>query len=380
MFWSLYGDQIKKKFPHITPKYIANTSTPIEQLITAGAMIDFMLVTPAGTRRLLIDNKLNTDLSDLIKETKFDLKRFDPTIVSMQQDIAKGGMYGLPAFIQFPILFYNKSLFDKFGVPYPKMGMTWDETYRLAASMSRTADGTRYYGFGTTPTFHYKTSQLPLALVNPQTNKALNNEKVKQVVENFSRFSMIPGYEFTERMSRGSDLENMFFKDQTLAMYAHFTNVSRRLPDTEILNWDAVSLPYYPEAMGVAPSVDPFYLYLTSMSKHKKQAFDVAAFLTSTEVQVGLAREGFTPAIRGKEVQDAFGKNNKNYSGKNVSAFFPDKFAEAPPFSPYYAIADTSLLTGVAKLVTGKADINTALREYEEEANKRIEDQIRSEK
>ncbi|CAG7644842.1 ABC transporter substrate-binding protein [Paenibacillus allorhizosphaerae] len=380
MFWALYGDPIKKKFPHITPKYIANTSTPLEQLITAGATIDLMLVTPAGTRRLVLDNKLHYDISGLIKESGYDLNRFDPSIVNAQRDIAKGGLYALPAFIQFPILFYNRSLFDKFGIPYPKSGMTWDEAYDLAVKMSRSVDGVKYYGLGTNATFHFKTSQLPLALVNPQTNKALNDDKVKRVTENLTRFFTVPGYEFTEKMSKGGDLEQMFFKDQTLAMYPHFTNVSRRLPDTELLNWDAVSLPYYPEAKGVAPAVDPYYLYVTSSSKYKKQAFEVSAFLTSLEVQMGLAKEGFTPAIRDKEVQAVFGKNNKNYEGKNIQAFFPEKFAPAPPFSPYYAIADTSLLTAISKVVTGKKDMNTALREYEEEANKRIEDQMKSEK
>ena len=380
MFWSLYGDPVKKKFPHITPKFIANSSTPLEQLVTAGATIDLMLVTPAGTRRMVLDNKLNYDISGLIKETNYDLSRFDPSVINAQRDIAKGGLYALPAFIQFPILFYNRSLFDKFGVPYPKDGMTWDEAYDQAVTMSRTVDGVKYYGLGTNATFHFKTSQLPLALVNPQTNKALNDDKVKQVTENLTRFFKVPGYEFTEKMSKGGDLEQMFFKDQTLAMFPHFTNVSRRLPDTEMLNWDAVSLPYYPEAKGTAPSIDPYYLYVMSTSKYKKQAFEVSAFLTSLEVQMGLAREGFTPAIRDKEVQAAFGKNNKNYQGKNIGAFFPEKFAAAPPFSPYYAIADTSLLTAISKVVTGKKDMNTALREYEEEANKRIEDQMKSEK
>ncbi|MDF2724852.1 MAG: hypothetical protein K0Q59_4527 [Paenibacillus sp.] len=380
MFQALYGNVIRKKFPHITPKLIPNTGNALDALITTGTPIDLMLVTPSGTRRLVLDYKLHYDLTDMIKTSNFDLNRFDKSIIDMQRDIAKGGMYGLPAFIQFPILFYNRTLFDKFGQAYPKSGMNWDEAYDVAAKMSRTEGGVKYYGLGTTPTFHYKTSQLPLPLVDPKTNKALNDDRVKQVVTNWARFFQIPGYVFTERMSKGNDLENMFFKDQTLAMYPHFTNVSRRLPDTEMLNWDAAALPYYKEATGVAPSVDPYYLYVMSTSKHKQQAFDVAAYLTTTEAQIELAKDGFTPAINNKEVRDAFGKNNKNYTGKNIQAFFPEKFAAAPPFSPYYAIADTSLLTAFSNIVIGNADLNTALRNYEEEANKRIEEQMKLEK
>lgn len=376
MFDALYGKAINKKFPHITPKLIPNSNTPLDQLITTGTPFDLMLVTPSGTRRMVMDYNLHTDLSQMIQASKFDLNRFDKTIIDTQRDIAKGGLYGLPAFTQFQVLFYNRTLFDKFGVAYPKSGMTYDELYETAVKLSRIEGGVKYYGLGTNILWQYRTSQLPVALVDPTTNKSAFDDKVKVIFDNWLLFFKIPGFEATEKMAKGSDLENMFFKEQTLAMYPHYTNVARRLPDTEILNWDVVSMPYYKEAAGVAPSVDPYYMYVMSNSKHKQAAFEVAAFLTSTEVQVELAKEGFTPAIDTPEVRAAFGQNNKNYTGKNINAFFPEKFAAAPPFSPYYAIADTSIQAVFAEVVAGKKDVNTALREAEATSNKRIEEQI----
>ncbi|TMV48022.1 extracellular solute-binding protein [Paenibacillus mesophilus] len=376
MFDALYGKAIKRKFPHITPKLIPNSDTPLEQLITTGTPFDLMLVTPSGTRRMVIDYNLHTDLTQMIQASKFDLNRFDKTIIDTQRDIAKGGLYGLPAFTQFQVLFYNRTIFDKFGVSYPKAGMTYDQLYETAVKLSRIEGGVKYYGLGTNILWQYRTSQLPVALVDPKTNKSVFDDKAKTVFENWLRFFSIPGFVGTDRMAKGSDLENMFFKDQTLAMYPHYTNVARRLPDTEILKWDVAPMPYYKEAPGVAPSVDPYYLYVMSTSKHKQAAFEVAAFLTSEEVQIELAKEGFTPAINTPEVRAAFGQNNKNYQGKNISAFFPEKFAAAPPFSPYYAIADTSIQAVFADVVTGKKDVNTALREAEATSNKRIEEQI----
>ncbi|MFC3769114.1 extracellular solute-binding protein [Paenibacillus sp. GCM10012303] len=376
MFDALYGNAIKKKFPHITPKLIPNSSVPLDQLITAGTPFDLMLVTPSGTRRMVLDYNLETDLTEMIQASKFDLNRFDKTIIDTQRDIAKGGLYGLPAFTQFQVLFYNRTLFDKFGVPYPKAGMTYDELYDTAVKLSRLEGGIKYYGLGTNILWQYRTSQLPVELVNPKTNKSVFDDKVKTIFANWVRFFTIPGFEATDRMAKGSDLETMFFKDQTLAMYPHYTNVARRLPDTEVLNWDVAPMPSYKEAPAIASSVDPYYLYVMSTSKQKQAAFEVAAYLTSQEVQIELAKEGFTPAINTPEVQAAFGQNNKNYKGKNIAAFFPDKFAAAPPFSPYYAIADTSIQAVFAEVVTGKKDVNTALREAEATSNKRIEEQI----
>ncbi|RKN77124.1 ABC transporter substrate-binding protein [Paenibacillus ginsengarvi] len=380
MFWTLYGNAIKAKFPHITPKFISNQNVKLNQLITAGETIDLMLVTSTGTPAYILNYKLQTDISDTLKEIKFDLNRFDPSLINLQRDIAKGGIYALPVFTQFPMLFYNRSLFDKFGVTYPKDGMTWDEAYDLSVKMSRTDGGVKYYGFGTNLQFQMKTSQLPITLVDPTTNKARTDGKIKQVFDNFSRFFTIPDYVATVAMAKGTATEAMFLKDQTLAMWSMYSNVSRRLPDTEVVNWDVAAQPTYAEAKGVAPAFDPYYLYVTSTSKHKKQAVEVSAFLTSVENQMEIAKEGFTTVIRDKAVQDVFGSNNKNYKGKNIKAFFPEKVAAASPYSSYYTQADPVMLEKFSDVVTGKKDVNTALREFEEEANKKIEDQIRTEK
>lgn len=378
MFWTLYGNPIKKKFPHITPKFISNQNVKLNQIMTAGDTVDLMLVTSTGTPAYILNYKLQNDISDVLKEIKFDLNRFDPSLINLQRDIAKGGIYGLPVFTQFPLLFYNRTLFDKFGVAYPKDGMTWDEAYETAVKMSRTDAGVKYYGFGTNMQWQYKTSQLPVTLVDGSTNKARSDGKVKQVFDNFSRFFAIPDYVATAAMAKGTAQENMFFKDQNLAMWSAYSNISRRMPDTQLLNWDAAPLPTYAEARGVAAAYDPYYLYVTSTTKHKKQAIEVSAFLTSVDIQMEIAKEGFTTVIRDKEVQEVFGKNNKNYEGKNLKAFFPEKVAPASPYSTYYTQADTILLNKFADVVTGKTDVNTALREYEEEANKKIEEQIRA--
>jgi len=374
MFWALYGNHIQKKFPHITPKFISNTKTPLKDLVAVGETIDLMLVTTSGAKDYIINYGFNTDLSALVKEIRFDLNRFDPTIIAAQKDMAKGGIYGIPVFVQIPILFYNRDLFDKFGVEYPKEGQTWDETYEMARKLSRLEGGVKYYGLFTNLIFHLKTSQIPLSLVDRNSNRAVYNDDTKRVLENFLRFFNIPGFEYVSGMNQ----ENMFFKDKTLAMWPHFTNLSRRIPDT--LNWDAAPLPYYPEALGTAPAADPYFLFITSTSKYKKDALEVIQFLTEPEAQMELAKEGFTPIIRDQAVQAVFGQNNKNYAGKNVSAFFPTKLAPAPAYSPYYTLADSTLNAEFNNAAQGKKDLNTALRDYEEAANKKIAEAIALEK
>jgi multiple sugar transport system substrate-binding protein len=374
MFWALFGNHIQKKFPHITPKFISNTSSKLKDLVAVGETIDLMLVTTSGTKDYIINYGFQTDLSPYIKELNIDLNRFDPTIIAAQRDMANGGIYGIPVFVQIPILFYNRDLFDKFGVEYPKAGQTWDEMYETARKLNRLEDGVKYYGLFVMLVHQLKTSQIPLTLIDRNTNRAVYNQDTKRVLENFLRFHTIPGFEYSTSMNQ----ETMFFKDKTLAMWPHFTNLARRMPDT--LNWDAAPMPYYPEAYGVAPAADPYYLFITSTSKHKKEAVEVAAFLTEPEAQKELAKEGFTPIIRDKEIQAVFGQNNKNYAGKNVSAFFSENLAPAPPYHLYYSLVDTTLISEFNNAAQGQKDLNTALRDYEEAANKKIAEAIAMEK
>jgi multiple sugar transport system substrate-binding protein len=46
------------------------------------------------------------------------------------------------------VMFYNKALFDKFGVAYPKDGWTYEDFLSTVAKMTKTDGGTKYFGFG----------------------------------------------------------------------------------------------------------------------------------------------------------------------------------------------------------------------------------------
>jgi len=58
----------------------------------------------------------------------------------------EGVQYSYPANVNADILIYNKSLFDRFGVPYPKQNITWDEFFELAKKMTRGQGPTKVYG------------------------------------------------------------------------------------------------------------------------------------------------------------------------------------------------------------------------------------------
>lgn len=59
----------------------------------------------------------------------------------------RGATYMSPVDTGPLVIYYNKDLFDKKGVPYPKKGWTWDDYMAIIPKLSFEEGGTRYYGW-----------------------------------------------------------------------------------------------------------------------------------------------------------------------------------------------------------------------------------------
>ncbi|MNZ70902.1 Bacterial extracellular solute-binding protein [compost metagenome] len=53
-------------------------------------------------------------------------------VIDILRQRGRGKLYGLPPYFNNQALFYNKDLFDKYNIPYPTDGMTWEEVLQLA--------------------------------------------------------------------------------------------------------------------------------------------------------------------------------------------------------------------------------------------------------
>ncbi len=60
-----------------------------------------------------------------------------------------GKVYGMPAGFTTRVVYYNKDLFDKANIPYPKDGWTWDDFKQIAKKLSDPSK--KQYGFGVVP-------------------------------------------------------------------------------------------------------------------------------------------------------------------------------------------------------------------------------------
>ncbi|TMV48765.1 carbohydrate ABC transporter substrate-binding protein [Paenibacillus mesophilus] len=371
-FMEEYGNAIVAKFPYMKLKFIpAGKGTTIPELIAGGTIIDVVISSVGLTQAQILDNNLQYDITGLIQKNKIDLTRFEPTTLELIRLFSNGGLYGMPLNNTVGLLTYNKDLFDKFGVPYPKDGMTWDETYELAKRMTRVENGVQYRGFISSVAHLSQINQFSVAYVDPKTDKALFDldDNWKRFTADLARFYQIPGNEVDSKTVSLTEQYKAFTETRTVAMMAHIGT-----PGAEFqANWDMVTMPEYKERPGYGPQPYPTYSFVTASSKHKDDAFDAVAFLASEPFQTTLSKRGLMSVLTSKAVRDVYGQETDYLKGKNIMARYPKKLASPMPVTPYDAIAKSKWAAQMDKLIQGSIDVNTALRAAAEETNKAIE-------
>ncbi|MBW5446836.1 extracellular solute-binding protein [Cohnella sp. CFH 77786] len=93
---------------------------------------DVLYLTEEQYAKLAQGGKLY-DLDAAVKQDEYDLSAFVPGVIDLLKARGGGKLYGLSPTFNSQALYYNKDLFDKYGVPYPTDGMSWDEVLELAA-------------------------------------------------------------------------------------------------------------------------------------------------------------------------------------------------------------------------------------------------------
>lgn len=371
-FMEEYGNAIVAKFPYMKVKFIPSArGSLLPELIAAGTTVDVVISSIGLTQAQILDNNLQYDLTDLIQKNKIDLNRFEPTTVELIKLYSNGGIYGLPLSNTVGLLTFNKDLFDKFGVAYPRDGMTWDETYELARRMTRIDNGVQYRGFISSVSHLSQINQLSVPYVDGKTGKALFDldDRWQRFTADLARFYHIPGNGVEQKTATLAEQYKAFTETKTVAMMAHIGTPGAELQ----ANWDMVTMPEYKELPGYGPQPYPNYTFVTSFSKNKEAAFEAAAFLASEPYQTMQSKRGLMPVLTDKAVVDVYGQETDYLKGKNLMARFPKKLAAPMPVTPYDAIAKSKWTAQMEKLIQGQMDVNTALRIAAEETNKAIE-------
>lgn len=304
------------------------------------------------------------------------LKMFTNTdkIISLPGEAYPGGMI------------YNKTLFDKFKIPYPTDHMSWDEVAELAKKITREEDGQKYYGlwlsnWNSAYLINTMEIQSGISETNFFKKEIFKDEAlIKRIMETALKVQKdplvtVPYEEFT-----GGKMPFDQFNQGNVAMWPEslWTVVNLRMLATkgEIkFDWGVVTYPYLSwdnTRSGMQPGIQP--IVINSVSKNKEAAFKFIKWYFSKDFQADRAKIlGIIPSINDKAANTAFKTGEKgldNWENVIVQPYktqIPNTDAKTSGYDVQY---NTMSVEAVDKLVMGSINVDEAIRTNKELAKK----------
>jgi multiple sugar transport system substrate-binding protein len=370
---------LKAKYPDITFRIVKDS---IEDMIASGSPPDIVALSQgqlANYKSLDIPDDLRT----MIKTLNLDLTPIEPTVMDAIRSFGTNGeLYGLPFGMNHGALIYDKDIFDKFGVPYPKDSLTWEEVVDLNRRyLTRNEGGIQYVGAATSA-FVNMFRQYGLSTVDEKNEKAvLTTDGFQRVFGLLQQLFQVPGY---VQNNKYSYVSADFYREQTLAMQANWiaaiaNDIKSYKPS---FAWELSTFPAFKDRPGVGNPVDFHMMAVSKTSKHKDAAMRMLETLVSKETQLAISKAGRLTILADPQVKVTFAQDSGIFTGKNLQSIF--KVSSAPlvrsDFSQYKDVISPSINDAVKSIALNQADMNTALRQAEEKANQAVNNMKASQK
>ncbi|HOE07650.1 MAG TPA: sugar ABC transporter substrate-binding protein [Treponemataceae bacterium] len=243
------------------------------------------------------------DLNPYIKSSGIDTSLYGGT---PEQISVNNALYGLPFRSDFWIIYYNKDLFDKAGVPYPTNDMTFDEYDAIARKMTSGSGAEKVYGT------HYHTWRSAVQLFGILDGK-------NTIVGGTYDF-LKPYYErilkqqddgicqsYAALKTTSTHYSGVFYNNSVAMMNMGSWFIATQIAkvksgESKSSQWGLVK---YPHASGVKPGTTLGTITsvgVSSASKKQAAALDFVKFVSGPQGASILAKTGTIPAIMSDDV------------------------------------------------------------------------------
>ncbi|KGD87585.1 sugar ABC transporter substrate-binding protein [Rhizobium sp. YS-1r] len=298
----------EKKHPNVKFEPVDLGSQDYQQMIstqlTGGSKdIDIVTVKDVPGYANLVRAGSISDLSGFMKEQKIDAAPFGGLIEELTVD---GKIYALPFRSDFWVVYYNKDIFDKAGVPYPTNDMTWAQFDQIATKLTGGMGTNKTYG----ALFHTwrSTVQLPGILDGKHTLVDGDYAFLKPWYERalaLQKDGVVPSY--ASLKTSNTHYSALFFNGTIgmLPMGTWFigTQIAKvNSGESKSKNWGIVKYPH-PEGVPAGTTAAQISgLAVNANSDHKEVTLDFIKFVTGPEGAAIIASTGTIPAQRTDDV------------------------------------------------------------------------------
>jgi multiple sugar transport system substrate-binding protein len=259
---------------------IAGDSGPDVMFVEVDMFINFFL------KQALLN------LTDPIKnDPSFDVNSFYPEVV--QRFTRDGKIYVIPRdTAPIGVIYYNKSIFDLAGVPYPKDDWTWDDLVAIGQKLTKTnAEGiVQQYGFFTWfwQNFIYSEGGRYVDDVANPTKCTFNSMNVRKGLQFYH--DLMYKYKIHPGPQAGVGMYEIF-ETGRLAMAGSGIWDVPRYKKLKQFNWGIVPWPKTPDGqLKIATGGSGYGIF--AGTKHPKESWEVLKCLAGEEGQIMLAKTG----------------------------------------------------------------------------------------
>ena len=199
--------------------------------------------------------------------------------------------YALPYETVPTLIFVNKTLLEKEGIPVPDADWSWDDLYRICKKVTKDLDGDgRLDQFGT---YNYGWLEALYSndgkIFDPQGKKCyLTSERTEESVRFIQRINEL--YQGEKVTRETFDAGNVAFMPLSFAEYRTYKTYPYKIKKYSDFQWDCITLPA--GSMGDNISrVDSLLIGISSESRQKDMAWEFLKMLTNDrEIQMELFR------------------------------------------------------------------------------------------
>ncbi len=376
-FEAMIAGPIHAKYPNVTIERITPAATTTVEEVLSTHVPDILF---GSVSQKVLRTGAYEDLRELIKRHHFDESRLKPIAYNYIKEITKGkgdAVLALPFNVNQHVLYYNKDIFDKFGVPYPtEKQLTWDEAVELGAKLTRTENGVNYIGL-VVDNLTGLGKSLGLPYLDRKTGQAaLDTPEWRRVFELQKKILETPGYVSPDGTWNWT--RDHFMKDQNIAMRAAWlANMVGPLEELRQqgveFNWDITQVPNFSDQLDKTREAQIHAIAINSQSKHKDEAFQVLAEILSDEGQRIIAKNGRIPAVINPDLEKDYGADIPVLQGKSVQNVFLGEPLQEHYIHPYESEISVRLREATEDLAINGLDVNSAIRKATDAINKDVE-------
>lgn len=268
------------------------------QLTGGDSSIDVVTIKDIPGYNNLVKAGQLVDLKPYISSSGIDTSLYGGTT---EQITVNNALYGLPFRSDFWIIFYNKALFDKAGVPYPTNDMTFDEFDSIARKMTSGSGANKVYGA------HYHIWRSAVQLFGILDGKnTIVDPNYEYLIPYYERVlkqqddGICQSYGVLKTTS--THYSGVFYNNSVAMMNMGSWFISTQIEKVKSgeslsKDWGLVK---YPHAPGIQPGTTLGTITsigVSSASKKQSAALDFVKFVSGPEGAAILADTGTIPAI-----------------------------------------------------------------------------------